>query len=691
MPDHLPKNCPVCATAIPAGFPDGLCPKCLLGQAAPESGAGRAEAPMEGWQRPGGQAMPAAPTVEALQRLFQDLEILNLLGTGGMGAVYKARQVRLNRLVALKIMVCPQAREAGFALRFEREAQALARLNHPNIVTVHDVGCLPAEPTGGGGSLYYLLMEYVDGMHLGELMRGGALAPATVLSLVPPLCDALQYAHDQGITHRDIKPANILLDANGTVKIADFGLAKMAAEADSPAMTGLTQTGETLGTFHYMAPEQWEPGAATDHRADLYSLGVVCYEMLTGEKPAGVFQPPSALTPGLDRRLDAVVLKALSKNPARRYQQAGEIKKALAQVRLRPEGKTTGGRPGRLGWFLAAGGVAAAAGFLSFQGGDPQGPAVNEAPMQATPHAPADRSPGRLKAAGTLRHGRQIDLSKAQGMNDFTQVVLHDSGWVALRAGGQTVSSDGRGERSGIVKICPANESRFALMDEHGRMELIGLEREPQDFHSQLPEEAARVGVVDVAFDAQHGLALLQDGTVCLWGNHYDHPDRVPAWMGQQRWQRPAEAALREVRCIAMTPLSASTITRDGRLWTWGGPQVSLPAAAEAFQGQYEAVVSTSSGLYDARLRDGRILCFNLSMRDAQARPASLVVQASTYGGYRPLHQRGDGTWFAAWPTPGLPPLLPALHGLPATRFSVYIAHEGGEKLSIGLLTISGE
>ncbi len=318
--------------AVPSGFPEGLCPKCLL------TGGTPAEPPLPDDEvadidrtlfveapTPSQLSRPAGiPSVEVLRRLFPDLEILDLLGAGGMGAVYKARQPRLNRLVALKIMVCPPGHAADFALRFEREAQVLARLNHPHIVTIHDFGDLPPERTGDD-PLFYFLMEYVDGTDLGQLIKSKELKPAQALAIVPQICEALQYAHDQGITHRDVKPANILLDQNGTVKIADFGLAKMGGGSMEEAMmTGLTQTGTAMGTPHYMAPEQWEHPETVDHRADIYALGVVFYEMLTGERPAGVFEPPSKCSP-VDKKLDGVVMRAMEKNPDRRYQKASEI------------------------------------------------------------------------------------------------------------------------------------------------------------------------------------------------------------------------------------------------------------------------------------------------------------------------------------------------------------------------------
>src|SRR5438093_9261337 len=232
-----------------------------------------------------------------------------------MGLVYKARQPRLDRLVALKILAGDKEKDPHFAERFQREAQALARLNHPNIITVYDFG-----ETAG---LYYLLLEYVDGMNLRQLSRSRKIAPEEALAIVPSICEALQYAHQHGIVHRDIKPENILLDTQGRVKIADFGIAKiLGVEAPNEPLTGAAQA---IGTPHYMAPEQVEKPGTVDHRADIYSLGVVLYEMLTGELPLGRFAPPSCKVQ-VDVRLDEIVLRALEKEPELRYQQASQVK-----------------------------------------------------------------------------------------------------------------------------------------------------------------------------------------------------------------------------------------------------------------------------------------------------------------------------------------------------------------------------
>jgi serine/threonine protein kinase len=259
---------------------------------------------------------------------FPQLEILECLGRGGMGVVYKARQKSLSRLVALKLLAPERVRDTQFAERFTREAQALAALNHPNIVTIYDFG--------QAGGFYFLLMEFVDGLNLRQLLRTRKFTPEEALAIVPPLCDALQFAHDRGIVHRDIKPENLLLDKAGRVKVADFGIAKMFGTVNASGNAGepaapenATQT--AVGTPSYSAPEQKTDPQRVDNRADIYSLGVVFYEMLTGELPGKRIEPPSKKVQ-IDVRLDEVVLRALEENPELRYQQVSEVKTMVETI-----------------------------------------------------------------------------------------------------------------------------------------------------------------------------------------------------------------------------------------------------------------------------------------------------------------------------------------------------------------------
>lgn len=318
-----PPHCPLCGVPLPADAVNGLCPRCLMAGAMQPT-------------QPGGDAAPAVPplTPEDLAPHFPQLEILECLGRGGMGVVYKARQKSLNRLVALKLLAPERADDPQFAARFEKEAQALAALNHPHIVGVYDFG--------QAGGFYFLLMEFVDGVNLRQLLQTKRLTPKEALSIVPPVCDALQCAHDHGIVHRDIKPENLLIDKAGTVKIADFGIAKIVGESgvSVPAADPLNAGGAPaphtfpLGTPAYAAPEQ--ANGTADHRADIYSLGVVLYEMLTGERPKETIVAPSKRVQ-VDIRIDEIVLRALEKTPELRFATAAEFRTQVEAVANDPD------------------------------------------------------------------------------------------------------------------------------------------------------------------------------------------------------------------------------------------------------------------------------------------------------------------------------------------------------------------
>jgi len=320
------KNCQQCGAELPANAPGGVCPKCIMKLGLPTGVDPEKPAAADGQgaiptsATPPGGFVPPEPA--ELNEKLPELEIIELLGQGGMGAVYKARQKQLDRLVALKILPPEVGRDPAFAERFTREARSMAKLSHQHVVTLYEFG-----HTEDG--LYYFLMEFVDGTDLRHIIQTGELGTDETLTIVPQVCEALHYAHKKGIVHRDIKPENILIDKEGNIKIADFGLARLL---DRPATAyTLTQVGQRMGTPHYMAPEQVQGAHEVDHRADIYSLGVVFYEMLTGQLPIGQFAPPSQKVQ-VDVRLDKVVLKSLAYEPERRYQHASEVKTEVETI-----------------------------------------------------------------------------------------------------------------------------------------------------------------------------------------------------------------------------------------------------------------------------------------------------------------------------------------------------------------------
>ncbi|MEV5838017.1 Stk1 family PASTA domain-containing Ser/Thr kinase [Nocardia sp. NPDC052112] len=272
------------------------------------------------------------------KNLSSRYELGEIIGFGGMSEVHKARDLRLSRDVAIKVLRADLARDPTFYLRFKREAQNAAALNHPAIVAVYDTG----EAEVDGGPLPYIVMEYVDGDTLRDIVRGkGPLPPRRAMEVVADVCAALDFSHKAGIVHRDMKPANIMINRAGAVKVMDFGIARAIADSSNP----MTQTAAVIGTAQYLSPEQAR-GETVDARSDVYSVGCVLFEILTGEPPFTGDSPiavayqhvredprlPSHVHNGVPRELDSVVLKAMSKNPANRYQTAAEMRADLIRV-----------------------------------------------------------------------------------------------------------------------------------------------------------------------------------------------------------------------------------------------------------------------------------------------------------------------------------------------------------------------
>ena len=272
------------------------------------------------------------------QHLSDRYELGDILGFGGMSEVHLARDVRLHRDVAVKVLRADLARDPSFYLRFRREAQNAAALNHPSIVAVYDTG----EADTPAGPLPYIAMEYVDGVTLRDVVHtDGPLPPRRAIEIIADACQALNFSHQNGIIHRDVKPANIMISTTNAVKVMDFGIARAIADSGN----SVTQTAAVIGTAQYLSPEQAR-GESVDARSDVYSLGCVLYEILTGEPPftgdspvSVAYQhvredpiPPSERHEGIPADLDAVVLKALAKNPENRYQTAAEMRADLVRV-----------------------------------------------------------------------------------------------------------------------------------------------------------------------------------------------------------------------------------------------------------------------------------------------------------------------------------------------------------------------
>ncbi|MBL9113900.1 MAG: SUMF1/EgtB/PvdO family nonheme iron enzyme [Verrucomicrobiaceae bacterium] len=307
-----PATCPKCGAPLADSDAKGLCHACLMAEVMQPSG------PKARWE---------PPTATDLAALLPQYEIDCLLGRGGMGAVYKGRQKSLDRPVAVKILSAEmEDADPAFIERFKNEARAMAKLAHPGIVAVYDSG-----ETANG--LLFIVMEYIEGTDVARMIaQSGRLHSEYAMAITAHVCDALAYAHERGIIHRDIKPANIMVGQDGAVKVADFGLAKMSQSAEA----GLTRSGTVMGTLHYMAPEALSLGNAVDQRADIYAVGVMLYQMLTGKLPQGLFELPSMQIKGLDPRYDGIIAKALREDRDIRYQQAVEMRHDLDAILTQP-------------------------------------------------------------------------------------------------------------------------------------------------------------------------------------------------------------------------------------------------------------------------------------------------------------------------------------------------------------------
>ncbi|WP_040948595.1 Stk1 family PASTA domain-containing Ser/Thr kinase, partial [Gorillibacterium massiliense] len=259
------------------------------------------------------------------QTLSGRYEIIEIIGGGGMALVYRARDILLNRIVAVKVLRPQFVHDEEFIQRFRREGQSAAALSHPNIVSIYDVG--------QRGDIHFIVMEYVEGTTLNDLIKERApLQVEEAVNIASQICDALDHAHSNQIIHRDIKPHNILIGRNGRVKVTDFGIARAGASSS------ITQTGSVVGSVHYFSPEHAK-GTLAGAKSDLYSLGIVLYQMLTGKLPFSGESPvsvalkhlqenvpePRKVNPLIPQSVENVILKAMRKNPDNRYQSAREM------------------------------------------------------------------------------------------------------------------------------------------------------------------------------------------------------------------------------------------------------------------------------------------------------------------------------------------------------------------------------
>jgi hypothetical protein len=537
---------------------------------------------------PGGFILPGA---DELTLLFPDFEIVACLGQGGMGAVYRAVQRDLDRTVAIKILPPEIAADPEFSERFRREASALASLDHPNIVRLYDYG----QREG----LAYFVMEYVDGVDLSRRIASRPVPADEAFGIVSQLCDALQHSHSRGVVHRDIKPANILLTPEGRVKVADFGLARIAQPGAENL--GLTRTHASLGTPRYMAPEQMSGAGGSDHRVDIYAIGVVLYEMLTGHLPVGHFDPPSEKVSSLNPRIDEVVLRALNTEPARRFAAASEVKNELRAAIEQPA-PTRRERARRLALGVLTASLAAAA-----IGG---GSAMLWAKW-------------RGKAGAASPPGRSSTEVSVPGQSGKLVVFGSTAGAPFPLAGEAAVK----------VAVAAARDEFGLMLRPDGTVRSWGNNR-----FGQTDVPAGLKGVIAFAVGsgdrAAHALALRNNGTVVGWGDNTFRQATPPT-------------GLADVVAIAAGELHSLALTRDGRVMAWGNSASPLAVVPESV-GPAKAIAAGAS-FNLALLRDGRIVAWGLNDAGQCQVPQVSGAVVEIAAGLRHAVARLDDGQVVAW------------------------------------------
>lgn len=583
------------------------------------------------------------PSIEDLRPHFPQLEILHLLGSGGMGAVFKASQPRLNRFVALKVLCCPPEQEEAFSVRFETEAQLLAGFSHPNIVSLYEFGEIDKGPEEA--PLFYFLMEYVEGSDLEDKFRNKEVSVTESLAIMAKVCDALSYAHEKGVVHRDIKPANLLLSSSEIVKVSDFGIARILSR-DETGGIGLTLTGSTLGTPFYMAPEILDGHGKADHRSDIYSVGVVLHQLLTGERPSGLLELPSKRN-RLPRFLDRLISPALARDPGQRISTAAAFaaKTRKALKRYQRTKKLRKFVP-QLLRMIAVAGVMGATLFLLKNWSDTLTHATTslESTSVASPSFES-AAPGSLVAMGTFSSGEEIDLSPAEPFSDFTEVFLGTGEWIALRSNGETISLSGEADRRNISRICRGINDHLTLISRAGFPEIFSEFEGPSPLNTMIPEAASKSRVRELLADKHRATALLEDGSVIVWGEAYDSHETIPQWIRiRGEWKRHPKEALQNVVSIGMGLSWDGTVTGDGRIWIWGKNGLLSEDCLPDYQGNFSRLFALESDQIEAQLKDGRIVRFRHFHTTPQIFDAPVPEDAVFHSGTQRIFRTSDGS-----------------------------------------------
>lgn len=578
-----------------------------------------------------------------------------------MGAVYKAVQRKLNRKVALKLLPeRPETEGFHFAQRFEREAQAMAQLSHPHIVGVYDFGECPAG--------LYFVMEYVEGADLHRVLATGELTMEHFHGWVPQICAALHYAHRSGVVHRDIKPANILITQGGDVKIADFGLAKLAGAEHAGSNTA---TNLSMGTPDYAAPEQIAGDQPVDHRADIYAIGVVMYQMLTGKLPRGAYPLPSEVNRACDKRIDRLVLRAMQSEPGDRFADASDIVTSLTHIRSQPKEPVAllvhdQNQPPRKHLVLANAAGTAAAGTTTGAGAPalrkPTTIPARKTPPPSEPGQPL-RRPWRLLWGGGLlvvitlavfaqRHGetqrgleREAKLAAA-GIPLPKPVVEPTEPRPAATPGppegpGNTPAPGLAEFRDKLgVKRTPGSQApRLPELETSGRVFFLPFDRTEADELpvGQVPARLKNVADVWLGFaigrnhlpTAPFALALDRDGHLTAWGDNE---------LGQS--DPPEALEEKAIAAVAVGAAHAMALTSEGAVHAWGDNRQGQCEVPAALSGVTALAAGRAHSL--ALLADGRVVGWG-SAASATV-PADLgPVQAIAAGNDFSLALQRDG------------------------------------------------
>lgn len=646
-----------------------------------------------------GSSRPAAwepPSPEELQKLLPKYEVSKLLGRGGMGAVYKGTQRSLDRPVAIKILSAElDEREQGFAERFKNEARSMAKLNHPGIIGVHDFGQTPE-------GMLYIAMEFVAGTDVSRMIaKQSRLPPEHALSITAHVCDALDYAHGKGIIHRDIKPANVMVSYEGVVKVADFGLAKMTHAQN----TGLTQSGMAMGTLHYMAPEALMLGSSVDHRADIYAVGVMLYQMLTGKLPQGMFDPPSQQIPGLDPRFDEIIKQAIRDDREVRYQSVLALRTALDAILTQPVARVEAAETGE---------QAAAPAALPTQA-RPQRTSPQTAPRQkaGAPVPPPPKKSSVPLVAGTLAAlgiiGAAMVMLGGAGEKktpasaavaapaNLTQVtktappatvpppaVAPQKPWPAgpnYRSAGQfrawsTIPNDPvmdltplKGERD--VRQVHLHEKGWVVLMKDGSMKANALGANGlRNIRRICPGHAASFALID------------NDGKLVMHGVNPDDQSRQP----------PAD--LGRVKDAFIAPFFHAALQEDGKLVVWGkgfdgilepGKNIEWKVKPALPAGTKAVAMSATDNTLAVRLEDGTLRAWNVGSGELKLPdefgPGKTKAFLITRNDLFVVPTEGKGVLF--WPLKGGDPVRrlyqesEIAHLLPSFRDLVMVTPDG--------------